>query len=108
MAVGIEHYLTVGALLFVAGLYVALAKRNAVGVLMGVELMLNSVSLTLVTFSRFAVPLEPATEAVTGHVFAIFIITVAAAEAAVALAMAMMIYRHYASVEVDRFTLLKW
>ena len=108
MSIGLEHYLIVGALLFGIGLYVALAKRNAIVVLMGVEMMLNAVNLTLVAFSRFTLPLEPARDAVTGHVFAIFIITVAAAEAAVALALAILIYRRRETVDVDRFNLLKW
>ena len=55
MSIGIEHFLTVGALLFCLGLAIALSKRNAIGVLMGVELMLNAVNLTLITFSRFSV-----------------------------------------------------
>jgi len=108
MSIGLEHYLLVGALLFAIGLYVALAKRNAIVVLMGVEMMLNAVNLTLVAFSRFTLPLEPVREAVTGHVFAIFIITVAAAEAAVALALAILIYRRRETVDIDRFDLLKW
>ena len=107
MSVDLEHYLIVGALLFAMGLYVALAKRNAIVVLMGVELMLNAVNLTLIAFSRFVVPPEPAREAVSGHVFAIFIITVAAAEAAVALALAMLIYRRRETVDVDRLDHLK-
>ncbi len=64
--------------------------------------------LTLVAFSRFVVPPEPVREAVSGHVFAIFIIAVAAAEAAVALALIMLIYRRRETVDVDRFNLLKW
>ncbi len=107
MSVGLEHYLLVGALLFAIGLYAALAKRNAVVVLMGIELMLNAVNLTLVTFSRFTSPAEPLTQAVTGHVFAIFVITVAAAEAAVALALALAIYRHWAGIEVDKVDRLR-
>jgi len=107
VAIGLEHYLLVSALLFAIGLYAALAKRNAVAVLMGVELMLNAVSLTLVAFSRFTVPQEPLREAVTGHVFALFIITVAAAEAAVALALALVIYRHWAGIEVDKVDKLR-
>lgn len=103
MTPGIEHFLTVGALLFCIGLIVALGKRNAIGVLMGVELMLNAVNLTLITFSRFAVSPQP----VTGHTFAVFIITVAAAEAAVALALAVAVYRNRETVDVDQLNLLR-
>lgn len=103
MSVDIEHFLTVGALLFCLGLAVALGKRNAIGVLMGIELMLNAVTLTLLTFSRFTVSDRP----VAGHTFVVFVITVAAAEAAVALALAVSVYRNRQTVDVDRITLLK-
>ena len=104
MAVDLEHYLIVGALLFGIGLYLSLAKRNFVAVLMGIELMFNAVNLTFVAFSRFAeteTPLE-------GHVFVVFVITVAAAEAAVALALAMVVYRNRETIDVDQMNLLKW
>jgi len=104
MTVDLEHYLVVGALLFGIGLYLALAKRNAIGVLMGIELMLNAVNLTLVAFSRFIVAPRP----IDGQVFAIFVITVAAAEAAVALALVVAIYRHRQTVDMNRINLLRW
>jgi NADH:ubiquinone oxidoreductase subunit K len=94
----------VGAVLFGIGLYLALAKRNAIGVLMGIELMLNAVNLTLVAFSRFIVSPRP----IDGQVFVIFIITVAAAEAAVALALVVATYRHRQTVDVNRMNLLRW
>lgn len=103
MTIGIEHFLTVGALLFCLGLAVALSKRNAIGVLMGVELMLNAVTLTLITFSRFSVSDRP----ISGHAFVVFVITVAAAEAAVALALAVSVYRNRETVNVDQMDLLK-
>ena len=103
MNIGIEHFLTVGALLFCLGLAIALSKRNAIGVLMGVELMLNAVNLTLITFSRFSLSDRP----VTGQTFTVFVITVAAAEAAVALALAVSVYRNRQTVDVDQITLLK-
>jgi NADH:ubiquinone oxidoreductase subunit K len=103
MNVGIEHFLVVGAILFAMGLGVALSKRNAIGVLMGVELMLNAVNLTLITFSRFSVSDRP----VSGQTFVVFVITVAAAEAAVALALAVSVYRNRDTVDVDRLDLLK-
>ena len=104
MSIGLEHYLVVGALLFGIGLYLALAKRNFVGVLMGVELMFNAANLTFVAFSRFVESAEP----LSGHVFVIFVITVAAAEAAVALAMAMLVYRNRETIDMDRINLMKW
>ena len=104
MPVELEHYLVVGALLFGIGLYLALAKRNFVGVLMGIELMFNAVNLTFVAFSRFVESAEP----LSGHVFVVFVITVAAAEASVALALAVLVYRNRGTIDMDRMNLLKW
>lgn len=103
-AVRLEHVLVLGAIIFAIGLYLALGKRNAIGVLMGVELMLNAVNVTLLAFSRFVVSPRP----LDGQVFAIFVITVAAAEAAVALALAVAIYRHRETVNIDEIDLLRW
>lgn len=103
MSAGLEHFLVVGALLFCMGLAVSLSKRNAIGVLMGVELMLNAVNLTLLAFSRFS----PPERAVAGQTFVVFVITVAAAEAAVALALAVSVYRNRQTVDVDQMDLLK-
>ena len=104
MSVELEHYLVVGALVFGIGLYLALAKRNFVGVLMGIELMFNAVNLTFIAFSRFVESAEP----LSGHVFVVFVITVAAAEASVALALAMLVYRNRGTIDMDRMNLLKW
>lgn len=104
MSIQLEHYLVVGGVLFAIGLYLALAKRNFVGVLMGIELMFNAVNLTLVAFSRFVESAEP----LAGQVFVVFVITVAAAEAAVALALAVLVYRLRETIDVDRIDLLKW
>lgn len=104
MSVDLEHYLIVGALLFGIGLYLALAKRNFVGVLMGIELMFNAANLTFISFSRFVESASP----IDGQVFVIFVVTVAAAEAAVALAIAVLLYRVRDTVDVDRINLLKW
>jgi NADH:ubiquinone oxidoreductase subunit K len=103
MTPGLEHFLTVGALLFCLGLAVALSKRNAIGVLMGVELMLNAVNLTLIAFARFSISDRP----IAGQTFVVFILTVAAAEAAVALALAVSVYRNRETVDVDRVNLLR-
>ncbi len=101
--VSLEQVLIVGAVLFAIGLYVALTKRNAVAVLMGIELMLNAVNVTFVGFSRLVQSPRP----IAGHVFAIFVITVAAAEAAVALALAVAVYRHRETIDVDRINVLR-
>ena len=103
-SVDLEHFLVVGALLFAIGIYMTLAKKNFVGVLIGIELMFNGVNLTFISFSRFVESAEP----LSGHVFVIFVITVAAAEAAVALALAVLLYRLRDTIEVDRIDLLKW
>lgn len=104
MTLGIEYYLTVSAILFALGLWVALSKRNAIAVLMGVELMFNSVNVALVAFARFTISPQP----IAGHVFTLFVITVAAAEAAVALGMAVAIYRMRATIDVDELDLMKY
>jgi NADH:ubiquinone oxidoreductase subunit K len=102
--VTLEQVLIVGAILFSIGLYIALTKRNAVGVLMGIELMLNAVNLTFLGFARFVESPRP----IDGHVFAVFVITVAAAEAAVALALVVAIYRFRDTIDIDRINLLRW
>jgi NADH-quinone oxidoreductase subunit K len=84
------------------GLYGALARRNAVAVLMGVELVLNAVNINLIAFNRYIVPQQ-----VTGQVFAIFVLAIAAAEAAVGLALIIAIYRSRDSVNLDDLDLLK-
>jgi len=102
--VDLEHVLVVGALLFSIGLYIALSRRNAIGVLMGIELMLNAVNLNLIGFARFVESPRP----IDGQVFSVFVITLAAAEAAVALALAVAVYKLRQSIDVDRLNLLKW
>jgi len=91
------------AVLFSIGLYGALAKRNAVVILMSIEIMLNAVNIAMVAFSRFITPLL-----LTGQVFAIFIMVVAAAEAAVGLAIIITIYRNRETIEATRIDLMKW
>ena len=103
MSVGLEHYLVLSAVLFGMGLWIALAKRNAIIILMGIEIMLSSVNLTLLAFSRFIESDRP----IAGHIFVIFILTVAAAEASLALAMAVTVYRNRGTVDIDRIDLLK-
>ena len=94
--------LTVAGALFCIGLFGALSRRNTVGILLGVELMLNAVNINLLAFWRY---LEP--QMVAGQIFALFVITVAAAEAAVGLAMIIAIYRTRLTVNADEVDSLK-
>ena len=103
MSIGLEHYLILSAILFSIGLYVALTKRNAVVILMCVEIMLNAVNIAMVAFSRYIAP-----TLLTGQVFAIFIMVVAAAEAAVGLAIIIAIYRSRETIESTDIDLMKW
>jgi len=103
LAIGIPHFLILSSLLFGIGLFGALAKRNAVMVLISIELMLNAVNINLIAFSKFVTPL-----AFIGQIWAIFVITVAAAEVGVGLAIIITIYRNKLSVELDDFDWLKW
>ncbi|HUT96490.1 MAG TPA: NADH-quinone oxidoreductase subunit NuoK, partial [Dehalococcoidales bacterium] len=100
MSVGLEHYLILAAVLFTIGLYGALAKRNAIIILMCIELMLNAVNIAMVAFSRYIVPLQ-----LTGQIFAIFVMVVAAAEVAVGLAIIIAIYRHRKTIDVTKIDL---
>jgi len=103
MSVGLEHYLILSVILFSIGLYGALSKRNAIIILMCIEIMLNAVNIAMVAFSRYIVPLL-----LTGQVFAIFIMVVAAAEAAVGLAIIMAIYRSRETIDATEINLMKW
>lgn len=104
MSVGLTHYLVLSGILFCIGLYGALAKHNAVGVLMCIEIMLNAVNIAVVAFSRF---LAPNVIVLTGHVFALFIMVVAAAEVAVGLAIVIVLYRLRGTVDVEKANSLK-
>jgi NADH-quinone oxidoreductase subunit K len=91
------------ALLFSIGIYGVLARRNAVLVLMSIELMLNAVNINLVAFSQYLKD-----TLLTGQVFALFVITVAAAEVGIGLAIVILIYRNRETINVDEINLLKW
>jgi len=97
----LQHYLVIGVILFALGLYIVLTRKNAVAILMGVELILNSTNINFVAFSRYT------TNAISGQVFAVFVIILAAAEAAVALAIILNIYQNLKSVDVDEADELK-
>lgn len=100
---GLFHYLVLSGVLFAVGLFGALTKRNLIVILMCVEIMLNGVNIALVAFSNFS-----RAAALTGQVFAMFVITVAAAEAAVGLALILAVYRSRDTVDVGRIDLMKW
>jgi NADH-quinone oxidoreductase subunit K len=100
--IGLDHYLVLGALLFVCGAVCMATKRNAIGVLIGVELVLNGANINFVAFARY----NPAFE-VEGQVFALFVIVLAAAEAAVALAIVLNFYNNHTTVDVDNAEDLK-
>lgn len=103
MSVGLEHYLILSAVLFAIGLYGALVKSNAIVIMMSIEIMLNAVNISMVAFSRFITP-----SLLTGQVFAIFIMVVAAAEAAVGLAIIIAVYRNRETIDTSKINLMKW
>jgi NADH-quinone oxidoreductase subunit K len=101
MEVGLVHYLTVGAVLFGLGLLTVMTRKNAVGILLGVELILNAAALNFVAFNHYVAG------SVSGQVFTVFIIVLAASEASIALAIVLQVYRNYRSIMADRLTSLK-
>lgn len=101
MSVPIEFYLILSAFMFFAGVAGVLTRRNAIVVFMSIELMLNSANLTLVTFSSFL-------GNSIGQVFVFFVMTVAAAEAAVGLAIIIALFRNKQTVNIDEINILKW
>ena len=101
MDVGLEHFLILSAVLFAIGLYGALAKKNSVVILMCIEIMLNAVNIAMVAFSHYA-------DAISGQVFVIFIMVVAAAEVAVGLALIIAIFRRKKTLDAEKFDLMKW
>ena len=100
--IGLNQYLFLGALLFVCGVICMAIKRNAIGILMGVELVLNGATINFVAFAHFNPTFE-----VEGQVFALFVIVLAAAEAAVALAIFLNFYNNFNTIDVERAQNLK-
>jgi NADH:ubiquinone oxidoreductase subunit K len=101
--VPLEHYLVLSGLLFCIGVYGVLARRNAVLILMSVELMLNAVSINLVAFAVYTAP-----SLFIGIIFAIFVIAIAAAEVGLALAIVLRVFKNRGTANVDEVTALKW
>ena len=99
----LEYFLLLSAALFCIGIYGLVTSRNAIRVLMSIELMLNAVNINLMAFSNY---LDPSTA--RGQVFSVFVISIAAAEAAVGLAIVLAIYRNRDTVDMEQFNLLKW
>jgi NADH-quinone oxidoreductase subunit K len=98
---GLVHYLILSGLLFSFGIFAVLTRRNAIMVLMGVELILNAANINFIAFSRYV------TTSLDGHVVAIFVIILAAAEAAIMLAIVLNIYQNFNTVNVDEINKLK-
>jgi len=94
LALSLQHYLVVAALLFSLGIVCVLSRRNAIGLLMGVELILNSANINLIAFAHYI------ENGISGQVFALFVIVLAAAEAAIAMAIVLSIYRSFKNIDV--------
>jgi NADH-quinone oxidoreductase subunit K len=101
MSVGLNHFLVLSVILFSLGIYAVLTRKNAIQVLMGIELILNSANINFIAFARYG------NFGFTGQVISLFVIILAAAEAAVALAIVLNIYKQYSSVNVDEIDGLK-
>lgn len=97
----VYHYMTVSAILFALGTYGVLTRRNAIVIFMCIELMLNSVNLTFIALSRHLNSLD-------GQIFVFFVMTVAAAEAAVGLALMIAFFRNRETIDIDQINMLKW
>ena len=96
LTIGLTHYLVVAAILFGCGLFTMIAKRNAIGILIGVELVLNSANVNLIAFDRYVDRCQ-----LDGQLMALFVIVLAAAEAALAVGICVNLYRNLATVDVD-------
>ncbi|MBL9082260.1 MAG: NADH-quinone oxidoreductase subunit NuoK [Planctomycetales bacterium] len=106
--VGVSHYMVVGALLFTAGVVCMSVKRNALGVLMGIELVLNGANINFVALGSKYLQKDGAFSlGLDGHFMALFVIVLAAAEAAVALAITLNFYNNHSTIDVDRASELK-
>jgi NADH-quinone oxidoreductase subunit K len=102
MTITLDHYLVLSALIFSLGILCMVTKRNAIGILIGVELVLNAANVNLVAFSRYQ------TGAGDGHIFAVFVILLAAAEAAIGIAIFMNFYNTLSTIDVDRADELRY
>ncbi len=103
MAIPLSYWLILGAVFFGIGLYGALSRRNAISILLSLEIMLNGANLNLIGFSRYA-----SSSGLNAQVFALFIMGVAAAEVAVGLALVLAVYRNAKTINVDEINIMKW
>ena len=100
--ISLEHFLVVGLLVFALGLYTVLTRKNAIGILMGIELILNAANINYIAFARYG------GASIDGQVFAIFVIMLAAAEAAIGLAIVLGIYQNFDSIDVEATDALRY
>lgn len=98
-----SHFLILGAILFAIGIFGVLTRRNAIGVLISIELVLNAANINLVTFNKFLASPDG-----QGQIFALFVITTAAAAAVVGLVLVIAIYRNSKTIFIDKINLMKW
>ncbi len=104
--IGLTHFLVLTSILFCLGFITVVTRKNAIGILLGVELILNAATINFIAFSHYVE--SPTAEGfIGGHIFAIFIITMAAAEAAVSLAIVMGVYNYYKTIEVDKVAVMR-
>jgi len=99
------HYIALAGVLFAIGIFCVLTRRNAIGILMSLELMFNAANINFVAFNKY---IASSSGTLTGQIFAIFIVVVAAAEAVVGLAIVLLIYRNWKGIDVDRINIMKW
>jgi len=97
------YYLSLAAILFSIGVFGVLTRRNAIGILMSLELMFNAANINFVAFNKYV-----ATDALVGQMFAIFVVVVAAAEAVVGLAIVLLVYRNWRGIGMDNVNVMKW
>ena len=99
----LQHFLVLSAVLFCIGFFGVLTQNNVIKIIMCLEIMLNAVNIALIAFSQYIAP-----TALTGQIFAIFVMVVAAAEVAVGIAIIFSVYRNRESVDIENFNILKW
>ncbi|MDD5686520.1 MAG: NADH-quinone oxidoreductase subunit NuoK [Elusimicrobia bacterium] len=102
MEITLIHYIVLSGILFVIGIFGVLTRRNIIGILMSIELMFNAANINLIAFNKYVIPYK-----LTGHIFAIFVITLAVAEAAVGLTLVLAVYRNFETVFIEKINLMK-
>ncbi|MBM3498754.1 MAG: NADH-quinone oxidoreductase subunit NuoK [Armatimonadetes bacterium] len=105
---GLHHFLALAGVLFAVGLFGVLSRRNSIAILLGIELMLNAANINLIAFQRYLAPSAGLNLVLDGQIFALVIITLAACEAAVGLAIILNVYRVLRTTTADEVSLLKW